>query len=390
MRAIIAACLLLPALVLAQTTVAVPQTIGYQGRLLKADGSPETGVAHITFTVYDAEAGGNAKWSELQTVVLTNGFYAVFLGSTTVASGNQLAAAFDGNERWLELQIQSDATPLAPRQRIASVAYAVTATNASNVTGGVVNATSVNAPSISATSISTSGTVANGTLSLTGNKNAGDAGAEVVVNSTAARTAGRLFDVLNNGTSKASIDYAGNLTLTGKLLGSGGASITGPLAVSGGPIQAVNGDLWAWRTGGATGALYLGSSGARYLYNDGTRYQMPGAPLGIGDPVVSTDAATKGYVDARFVVAGRVSQAGFIVQQAGLVSASVVKNGTGDYTVTVAGMTTSAVVLVSSLASGNIAVVGQVNSGNFRVYTQFSSTGSMNDAGGFNFMVSML
>ncbi len=344
MRAIIAACLLLPALALAQTTVAVPQTIGYQGRLLKADGSPETGVAHITFTVYDAEAGGNAKWSELQTVVLTNGFYAVFLGSTTVASGNQLAAAFDGNERWLELQIQSDATPLAPRQRIASVAYAVTATNASNVTGGVVNATSVNAPSISATSISTSGTVANGTLSLTGNKNAGDAGAEVVVNSTAARTAGRLFDVLNNGTSKASIDYAGNLTLTGK--------------------------------------LFLGSSGSRFLYNDGTRYQMPGAPLGIGDPVVSTDAATKGYVDQGALLAsGRVTGTTCVLasQKGPMALSNGTHSATGVCTFTMGSMTENGIILATNANTVNC-VQATPSAGSFQITTTICSTGASADA----------
>jgi len=130
MRAIGAAILLLPVLALGQVTVAVPQTIGYQGRLLQAGGAPENGAnVQLTFTIYDTETAGSAKWSETQTVNFTNGFYAVFLGSTSIPSGQALLAAFDGHDRWLELRVGSG-TPLIPRQRIASVAYAMSATNA--------------------------------------------------------------------------------------------------------------------------------------------------------------------------------------------------------------------------------------------------------------------
>jgi hypothetical protein len=62
MRGLFAAVLLLPGVALAQAVVAVPQTIGYQGKLLRADGTPENGKnVQLTFTICDAETGGTVK-----------------------------------------------------------------------------------------------------------------------------------------------------------------------------------------------------------------------------------------------------------------------------------------------------------------------------------------
>ncbi len=131
----VAAAILLPALALAQ----VPPKLGYQGRLLKSDGTPETGSVAITFAIYDAETAGTLQWSEVQPVELTNGFYSVFVGDQTSFPTDK--NIFDGRVLWLEVTVGSSA-PLTPRQRIASVAYALTATN---VTGGTVDATSISA-----------------------------------------------------------------------------------------------------------------------------------------------------------------------------------------------------------------------------------------------------
>ncbi len=150
MKTLVAGAILLPALVLAQ----VPQKLGYQGRLLKADGTPEIGSVAITFAIYDAETVGTLQWSEVQPVELTNGFYSVFVGDQTPFPTDR--NIFDGRPLWLEVTVGSSA-PLTPRQRIASVAYALTATN---LTGGTVNATSL---SVSGP-VSTSGTVSAGSI----------------------------------------------------------------------------------------------------------------------------------------------------------------------------------------------------------------------------------
>lgn len=122
MRILSALALLIPSLALAQ----VPQRLAYQGRLTKADGTPETGVLPVTFSLFAAAEGGTAAWSEAQSLALTHGYYATNLGEIT-----PLGKVFDGRELFLEVSVGG--TALAPRQRIASVPYALVA---GNVSGG--------------------------------------------------------------------------------------------------------------------------------------------------------------------------------------------------------------------------------------------------------------
>lgn len=131
MRTLLTTLALMPALAWAQADV--PPKLGLQGLLLKADGSPEAGVASITFALFDADKGGADRWKETQQVALTDGFYAVFLGDAAALP----PGLFSGEERFLEVSVGG--TALAPRQRIASVAYALKAgkaTVARDVQGG--------------------------------------------------------------------------------------------------------------------------------------------------------------------------------------------------------------------------------------------------------------
>ena len=130
--------LALVVLVVASVAVAqVPPKLGYQGRLVNADGTPAAGIVDTTFAVYDAPTGGNALWTEPQHLGLTDGYYATFLGDAVPLP----LGLFDGSERYLELDIGGIA--LTPRQRVGSVPYALVATSARNVTGGAVSASSV-------------------------------------------------------------------------------------------------------------------------------------------------------------------------------------------------------------------------------------------------------
>lgn len=56
---------------------------------------------------------------------------------------------------------------------------------------------------------------ANASLALKGNRAAGDAGTDLVLTSVATRTAGNLLDVQNNGVSKLQLDFGGSLILNG-------------------------------------------------------------------------------------------------------------------------------------------------------------------------------
>lgn len=135
MRLLTMFVVLLPAVATAQ----VPPKLGYQGRLLKADGKPQTGTVPITFSVLATETGGAALWTETQPqVALTSdGFFSTVLGEV-VAIGT---GVFNGSERFLEVNVNG--TALSPRQRINSVAYALMSTDARNLVGGTVDAASI-------------------------------------------------------------------------------------------------------------------------------------------------------------------------------------------------------------------------------------------------------
>ncbi len=121
---------LLPAVAAGQ----LPGTIGYQGRLLKSDGTPEIGSKSMTFSLYAAENGGPAVWTETQTLGLSDGYYATALGSVVPFGGG----IFEGGTLFLEVAV--DSTALSPRQKLAAVPYAFLATN---VKGGVVDASAI-------------------------------------------------------------------------------------------------------------------------------------------------------------------------------------------------------------------------------------------------------
>jgi len=112
----------------------VPRLLGYQGRLLRADGTAATGTASVTFTVFDGESGGTPLWTETQTMGLSDGYYSTFLGLVALPPDS----LFDGGARWLEIRVGSET--LAPRQQIGTVSYALTARN---VAGGGASVTSL-------------------------------------------------------------------------------------------------------------------------------------------------------------------------------------------------------------------------------------------------------
>ncbi len=138
-----------------------PAKVGYQGRLLNADGSPATGQQQIAFAIYDQASGGNQLWSETQQLAPIDGYYATFLGEVSSFP----ADLFSGAERYLQLSVGG--TALVPRQRIGSVPFAL---NCTNLSGGTVNAASLTVSGHSV--VDTSGKVDYAQLKSCGN--AGD------------------------------------------------------------------------------------------------------------------------------------------------------------------------------------------------------------------------
>ncbi len=127
------------ALLLATTSAAAaPTALSHQGRLFDPAGLPLDGTISVEFGIYDAAATGTQLWTETQDVDFDNGYFAVTLGSTTPVTD----ALFDGGATYLELTV-AGGTPLPFRVPMLSVPYALNAETATNLDGGVVNATDI-------------------------------------------------------------------------------------------------------------------------------------------------------------------------------------------------------------------------------------------------------
>lgn len=109
---------------------AVPPMISYQGKLMQPSGAPvPDGSYSIQFAIYDDPASADPEhklWSETNAnVQVKGGLFSVLLGSVT----NLPANIFDNPDRWFGVKVGSD-PEMTPRQKIASVAYAVKAGSA--------------------------------------------------------------------------------------------------------------------------------------------------------------------------------------------------------------------------------------------------------------------
>jgi hypothetical protein len=122
--------LIIVGLVSAQTSdQAVSSPLGtaftYQGRLMDA-GGPVTGTCGLIFRLYDQAAAGTLLSTESRPWVgISDGYFAVELDFG--------AAAFDGEARWLEIDVDcgGGAVTLSPRQKLTAAPYAHYARTAS-------------------------------------------------------------------------------------------------------------------------------------------------------------------------------------------------------------------------------------------------------------------
>ena len=133
----------------------VPGLISYQGKVVDSSGiGLGTGTPinrKILFRLFDGGTGGNRLWSEEQTVTLSNGDFSVILGQGIGASYNgspenprpSLLTVFAGTDRYLELVVDGGDgaftpadTPITPRQRLISTAFAVRAATADGIASG--------------------------------------------------------------------------------------------------------------------------------------------------------------------------------------------------------------------------------------------------------------
>lgn len=84
-----------------------------------------------------------------------------------------------------------------------------------------------------------------------------------------------------NNTERIRIQPGGAVDVTGGQL----AVVNNNLVVSGG-------DIYAYRSAGTTGVIFLRSDGSRYLFYDGSKYVMPGAGLDVGGHIWPSASAS--------------------------------------------------------------------------------------------------
>ena len=103
-----------------------PLLLNYQGRLTNAEGAAVTGSYTMLFRMVDA-SGNPLGWSETQnSVAVSNGFFAVQLGSSTALSAAMLQGPPSdsfGPVRFLEVSVNGEL--LSPNVRILGSAWAI-------------------------------------------------------------------------------------------------------------------------------------------------------------------------------------------------------------------------------------------------------------------------
>lgn len=122
----------------AGSAAAVPPFLSEQGRLFTSAGAPVTADVSVRFTIYtgvDVDGHGTGQlWTEIQSVIVDDGYFSVVLGDTSGGGTALPANLFNGSTRYLGIKVGSD-PEMEPLQEIVSVPYALVAQRVVNSTG---------------------------------------------------------------------------------------------------------------------------------------------------------------------------------------------------------------------------------------------------------------
>jgi trimeric autotransporter adhesin len=215
----------------ASATTAVPALVPYSGVVIAGDGKTFAAESGITFQIYQDEAGGEALWTETQTVAIDpTGHYKVQLGATN-PNGLPADLFANGEARWLEIQVAGEPAP--PRVLIASVPYALKAADATTLGGLPASAFALARTGIAANASAgiTSDIVSN--VTTTGGT-AGYlpefSGATTVVDSPVFVSGANVG--IGTATPTAVLDVNGTELVTGALTANGGETVGGTLEMA--------------------------------------------------------------------------------------------------------------------------------------------------------------
>ncbi len=216
----------------ASAPTAVPALVPYSGAVIAGDGKTFAAESGVTFQIYKDEVGGEALWTETQTVAIdSTGHYKVQLGAAN-PNGLPTDLFASGEARWLEVQIAGEATQ--PRVLLVSVPYALKAADATTLGGLPASAFALARPASDAVGATSPAFVPNLTSNVTttggtANNLAKFSGTSTVVNSI-------LFDNgtdvgIGTATPTATMDVNGTALVSGALTANGGATIGGSLVL---------------------------------------------------------------------------------------------------------------------------------------------------------------
>ena len=110
-----------------------PQLINYQGRLLNGT-NLVNGSVGLSLRLFDASVAGTKLYEDSNAVAVVDGLYSTLIGDNTT-SGN-LQSALATTNVWLE--VVANGVALVPRERIASVAYALYAQHSGGLANGSI------------------------------------------------------------------------------------------------------------------------------------------------------------------------------------------------------------------------------------------------------------
>ena len=135
----------------ADPSVTVPRLIQITGVFQPVDGQPPAAVEIVTLSVYAEADGGLPVWQERQTVAIekTTGRFTLLLGASDPA-GIPAEVFASGEAQWMSLLFERPAKREQPRVRIASVPYALKASDAETL-GGLPASAYLRAPTAAST-----------------------------------------------------------------------------------------------------------------------------------------------------------------------------------------------------------------------------------------------
>lgn len=114
----------------------VPESVGFQGLLRDAGGSPLGGSVTLVLSLHDAPEGGNEVYRETHAdVALSEGIFDVLLGRGSNPTAVLKDVLGDPANAALYLEVEVGDETLAPRQPLAAVHYALLAADADRLDG---------------------------------------------------------------------------------------------------------------------------------------------------------------------------------------------------------------------------------------------------------------